>query len=375
MKKRYIVGAVIFFVIGALLIADGIYVYSLMSSHMESPASRGDSIVLYATFGQAGFAILVGIFMLLRGKKKAKKEREEAANNRAEKQQAGEEASEEAVLGGSPEAAVAEATVSEDEGVAEHHRRAWRLPSERKKREKLPSEKWFAENGMPLKEIPIAKSTLRSFSAEEKAAFSLTTYAVLKKKLLIAIAEMLIAVGVIIFLFLKEPVTGAFATLAILFCGGFVVGKTGQLLEGFMMMKGPGRLGLNPFIQFLFELLRFIFTIFSVFASLMYAAFDMVHKEKAASLPRIAMPQGFGYDAILDYYSTYEAAVKGLDEGKLNAEKADYRKKQQALDDIQHAVDTSGLGMQDKAQLGAAIHERKEKNEQTYNDTFGPHQD
>lgn len=190
--------------------------------------------------------------------------------------------------------------------------------------------------------------------------------------IIIALAAIIAAAVVILVLFLKNLIAGAIGVLVVLFGGGFVLGKIGRLIDGFMFLKGPQRIGVGILWQLLILPLQFILTIMGVFSSLIYLAVDSIRKEKAASLPRVALPSGCGYDDILDYYTEYEKEVRELDEMKLNAKQEEYRKKQQGLDDLKHAVDTSDLGMQDKAQLDAEIGKVKDKNKENYEKAFGP---
>lgn len=240
----------------------------------------------------------------------------------------------------------------------------------------IPAAKWFSEEKIPLKEIPIEKKVLKSLSEDEKTVVSIATFTVLKKRALFASIVLCAALVAIAIGFTKDPITLVIIMAAVMFGGGFLLGKTARLIDGFAIVRGAQRLGLNLFFRLWFSFLTVVLSVLCFFVSFFYIMFDMVRRNKMTSLPRIVMPQKSGFDMILDYYSAYEAEnsfENALDEHYAHLEKQEYERKQRELDDIRsNAEHDEDLGVAAKLKVAAEVERTKKKNDETYKNEIEP---
>lgn len=244
-----------------------------------------------------------------------------------------------------------------------------------------PSKGWFAENGIPVKEIPVDKRTLKSMSDEQKYVVALSTFSILKIKAIFIIVTFIVCLTVGFTVSATADGDGfwgyVFTVLIMLFGVGFIVTKPARLIDGFTIVNGTfkDRIGLPWYWDLVFAVASFIGGIWSFFPSVIFILFDMTRREKMMSLPRVGVPQNIGMDDMIDVYSAYERACSIDDAFRQSAAasaKRDYDRKQSELDSFKTSVSNSGLSAYDKQAVIEEADRVKRENEKIYNDKIKP---
>lgn len=244
-----------------------------------------------------------------------------------------------------------------------------------------PSKGWFAENGIPVKEIPVDKRTLKSMSDEQKYVIALSTFSILKIKAIFIIVTFIVCLTVGFTVSATADGDGfwgyVFTVLIMLFGVGFIVTKPARLIDGFTIVNGTfkDRIGLPWYWDLVFAAASVIGSIWSFFPSVIFILFDMTRREKMMSLPRVGVPQNIGMDDMIDVYSAYERACSIDDAFRQSAAtsaKREYDRKQNELDSLKTSVSNSGLSAYDKQAVIEEADRIKRENEKIYNDKIKP---
>ena len=242
-----------------------------------------------------------------------------------------------------------------------------------------PSKSWFSTNGVPIKEIPIEKRTLKRLSDEQKYVFALATFAIVKIKALFIIFAFIVSlvIGFSASASAGEPMGFAITIALLMIVGGFIVIKPAKLIDGFTIVNGTfkDRIDLPFYWDLIFYVAWLIGSVWSLFATFILTLFDMTRREKMLSLPRVGVPQNIGFDDMIDVYAAYERACSvddAFNQFSANAAKRDYDRKQSELDSIKTQTSASGLSASDKQAIINAADSVKKHNEEVYNDNIKP---
>ena len=242
-----------------------------------------------------------------------------------------------------------------------------------------PSKAWFSANGVPVKEIPVDKRTLKHLSDEQKYVVALATFAIVKIKALFIIAAFIasLIIGFSASASAGDPMGYAITIAILMFVGGFIVIKPAKLIDGFTIVNGTfkDRIGLPFYWDFIFAVASFIGSFWSLFATFILMLFDMTRREKMLSMPRVGVPQNIGFDDMIDVYSAYERACSvedAFNQSAAAAAKRNYDAKQSELESIKTQASASNLSASDKQEIINAADSVKQHNEEVYNNNIKP---
>lgn len=242
-----------------------------------------------------------------------------------------------------------------------------------------PSKGWFSANGVPVKEIPVDKRTLKSMSDEQKYVVALASFAIVKAKAIFIILTFIIAliIGFSASSAAGDPMGYVFTIIILLFVGGFLVMKPAKLIDGFTIVNGSfkDRIGLPFYWDLIFALASLIATVWSFFPNFVLILFDMTRREKMLSMPRVGVPQNIGFDDMIYVYSAYERACSiddAFNQATAAAAKRSYDRKQSDIESYKTQVGASSLSASDKQTLINAADRVKQHNEDVYNNDIKP---
>lgn len=238
-----------------------------------------------------------------------------------------------------------------------------------------PSPEWFARRGAPLSEIPMEKRAIKQLSFEEKTVVAWATFAVLKKKMIFASCVLpgaLLAIGISCFFGWMAPVCLAAVTL---FGGGFLLGTTGKLYDGFDLVRGASLLRLPLLYRIWFSAIGTICSILAYFSSVFYLLLNMVRREKWSNMPRVAMPKNCGFDELIGLYSEFErrsSFERGLDQSMAYTQRENYEDKKKNLKILKKEVESSELSWSAKQTLLQEIESTNKKNDEVFERDIKP---
>ena len=242
-----------------------------------------------------------------------------------------------------------------------------------------PSKAWFSANGVPVKEIPVDKRTLKRLSDEQKYVVALATFAIVKIKAIFIIVAFIasLIIGFTASASAGDPMGYAITIALLMVVGGFIVIKPAKLIDGFTIVNGTfkDRIGLPFYWDMIFAVASIIGSFWSLFATFILILFDMTRREKMLSMPRVGVPQNIGFDDLIDVYSAYERACSiedAFNQSAAAAAKRNYDAKQSELDSIKAQASASNLSASDKQEIINAADSVKQHNEEVYNNNIKP---
>ena len=238
--------------------------------------------------------------------------------------------------------------------------------------QQFPDVAWFESQGMPLKDIPIDKKVLKeSLTDDEKYILSVASFALARRKAII----MLIIIGsVLVISGLMARFMGAYAIIigvfVLLFGGGFVTYKTTKLIEGMELLNANRRIGIPSKWRFLFGMLSLVGGILSFYMTFIYMILQSSRRETMTNMPRVAMPQNYEFDDIIEMYSEYEQSAsmsQAWDEHMAHLEQDTYNRQTRELDELKNEVENnSDLSFTQKRELTQKIDDAQSELDEDY---------
>lgn len=241
----------------------------------------------------------------------------------------------------------------------------------------LPDSKWFASNGMRLKQIPVEKKVLKSFSINEKTIIALSTYPTLKKNVILILIMFAALAAIILFggLIVKN-LEFLIVAVIIFVAGSFAAQKLFGVLDGFEILGGTRLIKMPIFIHILYRIAYPLGGLWGMISQMIFMMLDSLRRQKMLGLPRVVMPQNFGFDEFIEYYSEYEVACSLADAKKqhdAHQRKDEYLKKQQNIKEFKKSVAADkNLSDTDKQNLIGKANNRFKQNEKTYENEIKP---
>ncbi len=195
----------------------------------------------------------------------------------------------------------------------EEERRGRQAFSERKQARVLPDLGWFEGCGMPVKEVPIDKKTLKQFDDYEKKVIAIASYPLVMRSMIII--PLLFVIGLLAILVSwfaggeKDGGMYALIALAVVFLGGsFLVQKWVKRMEGFEILEGRKLILMPIGFRILYRIAYPLGLIWGFFSNFIYNyILNMERRGKMTGMPRVGMPQNCGFDEFIEVYSQYEA--------------------------------------------------------------------
>ena len=248
---------------------------------------------------------------------------------------------------------------------------------EGEKAKHLPDSKWFTSHGMRLKEIPVEKKVLKSFSYNDKTLIALSTYPTFKRNIFLILGMVTALAAIILFggLIVKN-IEFLIVAMIIFVAGSFVTQKLFGVLDGFEILGGTRLIKIPVIIHILYRIAYPLGGLWGMISQMIFMLLDSFRRQKMLGLPRVVMPQNCGFDEFIEYYSEYEASCSLADAKKqheAHQSKDEYYNKQKAIKNLKKSVAADkNLSDTDKQNLIAKANENLKKNEKAYENEIKP---
>ena len=241
----------------------------------------------------------------------------------------------------------------------------------------IPKIGWWAQNGYSLTQIPLEESKICEFDTPIKGISALATWSLIKSRVPIILIKLVAVLACIIY----GIVAGGESAIAIYigFIGGmFLFIKDAQLIRGFETLNNVEDFVYFPW-WFIIIKLYIIYAsliatgIVSLFLSLLL---KMEKRSKLMMMPRIVMPNGVGYDSVIETALEYENSaswLQSMDESLAFSQKEAYENKINELNKLKRELhDTTVLDFSEKENLEREINKKEEKLNEDYEKNIKP---
>ncbi len=170
---------------------------------------------------------------------------------------------------------------------------------------------------MRLKEIPVEKKVLKSFSYNDKTLIALSTYPTFKRNIFLILGMVTALAAIILFggLIVKN-IEFLIVAMIIFVAGSFVTQKLFGVLDGFEILGGTRLIKMPVIIHILYRIAYPLGGLWGMISQMIFMLLDSFRRQKMLGLPRVVMPQNCGFDEFIEYYSEYEASCSLADAKK-----------------------------------------------------------
>lgn len=195
----------------------------------------------------------------------------------------------------------------------------------------ITSERWFTDRGVRLVRMPIKKRDIRGLSGDEKRMICFTTFPSVFKALIFVsgLLGAVVAVALIAFLIglISDSVYKGAIYLAVvlgvsLIGGSFIVNPWSRILDGFNELLGTRALNLPTGYKIWLFIITPLALLWGYFSTMIFTLIGRDNSAKARSLPTVIVPDGYGFDDMVEFYAEYEAECRLRDAKNAKMEEA-----------------------------------------------------
>ena len=198
------------------------------------------------------------------------------------------------------------------------------------------SERWFIEKGIRPVKTPIRKRDIRKLSIEEREMVCFTTFPyVFKSLVFISAALGAVLVAAIVALLIGVAAGGlakggiflAVVLMVSLFGGSFIVNPWSRILDGFSELSGTQVLRLPIGYKIWIFFATGVALLWGYFSTMIFMLIGRDNEAKARSFPLVVVPEGCGFDEMVEFYAAYEeeCAARDYKNAKLDEAQRKYR--------------------------------------------------